>query len=107
MRAVLVLLLVIACQLHAAQTEPNTKHGDRGASKSKQGTSENPVVVKVLPSAGDDAKARQEQHHKDNEARIADATVDLVYVTGILSIFTAFLFGATVFLARDARRTSD
>jgi hypothetical protein len=92
-------------------TSPKQQSGaakaDQNATQSQHGTEQNPVVIKVLPSPSDEAKAAKEQHHKDNEAIIADATVDLVWVTLALAIFTALLFGTTVFLARDARKTSE
>lgn len=106
----LIALLVIAfgTQLHAAQFAHNAGPNGNTTSKAEQRTEISPIVVNDLrPTVGNDAKAIIEEYHKDNETRLADATVHLVLVTGALAIFTALLFGATVYLAYEARRTSE
>ena len=117
--ALVIAALLVMCgsaQLpsYAAQREPVAPSNEKGAGPSKEGTDRNPADARPLPSKSDVAKTEKEDRHRENEARVAIATEDLVKkteylvgVTAILAIFTALLFGATVILARDGKRTSD
>jgi len=65
-----------------------------------------------VPAKQDEARTTGEKsgeahEPKSEEKRIADATVALAAITGVLAFFTALLWLATFRLARDAKRTAD
>ncbi len=112
MRWLLLSMVLVVGMAQSLDAKPD--QNEKKTSKGKHGTQNNPIVVKVLPSLSDEHRAAQEKQHEDNEARTTTATENLVketnrlvLVTSVLAAFTALLFGATVWLARDARRTSD
>lgn len=78
----------------------------------KQGSSANPLVIKVLPTEEHQQKSAKEEEHESNETRIARGTEELVtetsrlvIVTAALSAFTFALFVATYLLVKDAKET--
>ena len=74
------------------------------------GTEQEPVVVKILPSAKSIAEAdyeTYERHEKfTNERRLTWATIWLAIVTTLLAIFTAYLWDATRKIVRSAEETA-
>lgn len=115
MRFLLTVLLIGAfCNsqsLVAQEPEHNAKRAEQNTNAAKQGTEKNPLFVKVVPTGngGTDIPKKEvsENHKSENEVRIANATIALVWITGVLAFFTALLWLATVNLAKDAKRTSE
>lgn len=91
-------------QRSPATVTSETTSDNRGAVSS-------PIVVEVATPEKRDTRPPEEKknelHQAGDEARIADATVALAWITGALALFTALLWIATLRLAKDAKRTSD
>lgn len=114
MRFLLTVLLIgafcISQLLVAKEPEHNAKKAEQKTRADIQGTERNPLFVKVLPAENGDTdipKKEAVNHISENEVRIANATVWLVWITGLLAFFTALLWFATLNLAKDAKRNSD
>jgi hypothetical protein len=102
-----VLLAVLICGSAYSSDKPNFKIAEpKDTSDTKhRGSATNPLTVKILPSPNADAKAAQEEKHRNEKViqdeKLVDATVWLARITGVLALFTGGLWWA-----RDAKQTA-
>lgn len=122
MRASLALaLLVTVGSAYSQEPAPSAGKGDEKpkvqAKQSKQrptteqrGTEQSPRVVKTLTGPktkeATNQEAKEREDKSPNDWWITGATLWLAGVTTALAIFTAFLWGATAKLVRDAKETA-
>ncbi|OGZ07270.1 MAG: hypothetical protein A3C13_02560 [Candidatus Lloydbacteria bacterium RIFCSPHIGHO2_02_FULL_50_11] len=103
MRWLVILLLAILCNLPWSAYA----NAEQNQAKSERSASQNVLGVKVKTSDQSYAEAaKQKKDSPSNEARTADATETLVWITGVLAFFTALLWVSTNLLVRDANETA-
>lgn len=106
------LVFLMSFSAFAASPEPTKESVNDGQENTKTEsykTDKIPLSINITTSSSNHQPAGkvQGEHHKpSSEESIATATWGLFWVTFALAAFTAFLFGATLILARDARQTS-
>lgn len=113
MRAFVVFALfaAFAGSAYSAENQHKATNIDAQSPKPQErGTDDRPIVTKILPAGNNGNQATHKEKNKpdrpNQEERTADATWALFYVTLALAIFTAFLFGATYLLVREAKDTA-
>jgi len=95
--------------LAAQEPQSDPKKAAQKTKPTKQGTENNPIFVKVIPSDKSDPKPAEKQtteKHSPQEERIADATVALAWITGVLAFFTALLWFANLSLVKDSKKSA-
>ena len=109
----LVLVTLLITFAASSQEHPDGKstEGQKTSKRSKQGTYDNPLSIKIIPEP--DAKSKAEKDEKYREAKskedgfIAKSTVWLAAWTTVLAIFTILLWLATKRLVIDAGKTAN
>ena len=98
------LLLVLALAQPRQQKPPaQTKQ----AISQQRGSPESPVFVKAIPGEPSKQARDAERAHAENEKRIADGTIALAILTGLLFLATGILACFTWKLWRDTKRLAD
>src|SRR6266516_2222899 len=111
MRWFLLSLLLIFGLAHSQQapTVAQSRADKKGEKPTgdQRGTEAQPFVIRVLPTEPKASVALESNSavHSD-EARTADATEHLVWVTAVLAFFTFLLWVATYLLVRESKATA-
>ncbi|MBS0164731.1 MAG: hypothetical protein JSR29_01485 [Nitrospira sp.] len=90
-------------KVKAAETDNHSK-------AEQYGSKDSPISIQIVPTPEDQAKATNEETHKQQRSSedraMMGATILLAIVTTILALFTGMLWNATRELAEDAKKTA-
>jgi len=81
------------------------------AQSQQTGTESHPVFIKIVPAPDGEKKSAEEKKNRNKKARedtlLVNATIGIAVVTSLLAFFTAALWRATYYLAKDAKAASE